>query len=188
MAPTGTTRITLDLTQSEYNDVWGWVNYYRAHPQYVGVPTGDWNNGAPTYQSAIVLSDTTKARFDQLSAQFPGGGEVPVPPTGEFADLKLRRRVGSWAAFQPQFFVESNALKAAYPQLTNTIAQLNGYYGPGGYGNISGVRRGDAFLFHNFKTGMLERDVAGAADAFILANSVSEDYPNGVPPPSIEIP
>lgn len=176
--------ITLDLNQQEYNDTWGWVNYYRAHPEYIGIPTGDWNDGNPNYQTRIVLSDYTKARFDQLNAQFPGG--TPVPPVDQFADLKLRRKVGgSWAAFQPQFFVESNALKAAYPQLENTISQINNYYGPGGFGNVTGTRLGNDFYFNNFVTGNPEPDINGAADKFILNQPGNPEH---IAPPTLVIP
>lgn len=179
--------ITLDLNPQEYNDVWGWVNYYRRNPQYVGIPVGEWHDGAPDYQTRIVLSDSTAARFNQLNAQFPGAG--PIPPTDPFADLKWRySHIGSWAAFSPLFFIESNALKAAYPDLDNTIAQINAYYGPGGHGNINGVRIGSLFFYDNFKTGKREPDVNDAADNFILENSISADHPNGIPPPTINIP
>lgn len=176
-------RVTLDLNQNEYNNVWGWVNYYRKNPQYIGVPTGEWHDGHPDYQTKIVLEDQTRARFDQLSAQFPS--DVPVPPVDQFADLKLRQKVGSWAAFQPQFFVESNALKVAYPQLVRSIEQANAYYGPGGFGNVTGTRLGNDFYFNNFITGKSEPDIDGAADLFILNQPGN---PNHITPPTINIP
>jgi hypothetical protein len=173
--------ITLQLTDAEDAAIAGWVNYYRANPQFVGVPPPPNPTQPPHYQSRIVLDSTQVARYNELNAQFPVN-----PPADQFADLKWRQKyVGSWAAFAPVFFKESNALKAAYPQLENTVSLLNNYYGPGGYGNVSGSRNGNAFTFFNFITQKDEPDVDGAADAFILTQPGN---PNHVPPPAIVIP
>jgi len=92
----------------------------------------------------------------------------PVPPSDPFADLKFRQTIGSWAAFQPQFFIESNALKQAYPDKVHTISQINNYYGPGGFGNVNGNRSGNQFFYRDIATGKLLPDINGACDLMIL--------------------
>jgi len=183
--------VTLPPGSKEYNDVLAWRNYYRDHPEYIGIATGQWNDGKPNYQTRIVLEDQTRERFNQIDAQFANPAPTPDPtpdPSDPFADLKWRQTIGSWAAFRFITRDESNTLKRTHPELSNTLDLLAAYYGPGGFGNVNGARVGNAFFFDNFKTGKREPDVSGAADAFILANSVSADHPNGVPPPSITIP
>ena len=176
------------LTPKEEGDVLAWVNLYRAHPELIGVKNTAW---PPNGQTRIVLDSCTKERFDEISAQFPVAGPGPTPPPagGPFADLRWRlANRGSWAAFGAPFFVEGNALKEAYPALATAVSQLNNYYGPGGWGNVNGRRTGNSFEYVDLKTGALVPDIDGAADKMILANSVSEDNPKGVPPPALSIP
>jgi hypothetical protein len=172
-------KLTIDLSLTEEGNIRGWVNKGLTDPVFAAHP---WR---------IVLEERTQARFDQVAAQF-GATPGPTPPPGDpFADLKWRQATfGSWAAFQPQFLTpdESNGLKAAHPELAQTLDLLAAYYGPGGWGNITGQRLNNVFYFNNFKTGVMERDSNGAADKFILGNSVSAEHPNGVPPPSLTIP
>lgn len=116
--------------------------------------------------------------------------DTPTPPgpdpTDPFADLKWRQaNIGSWAAFSPTFFTEVNALIEAYPQLHQTIAQLNGYYGPGGFGNVYGRRDGNAFFYVDIATQTWLADVSNAADNMILNQPGNPDH---IAPPSISIP
>lgn len=63
-------KLTVTLSAKEESDVRGWDNYYKAHPEYVGVPpppNARWPN--PNYQSRIVLDSTDRLRFDEITAQ-----------------------------------------------------------------------------------------------------------------------
>ena len=83
-------KLTITLTDSEKVNIAGWVQHYRANPQYVGVTSGNWNNGNPDYQSRIVLEAQTRARFEEIAAQFP---EAAAP--GEVM-TDIVHYVGQW--------------------------------------------------------------------------------------------
>jgi hypothetical protein len=143
-------------------------------------------------QAAYNVGDECKETMDAAQKVMRSlATDTPTPPgptPGDpFADLKWRQaNVGSWAAFSPNFFTESNALIEAYPQLQQTVAQLAAYYGPGGYGNVYGRRDpGNLFFYVDIVTQTWQPDVNGAADAMILNQPGN---PNHVPPPAITIP
>lgn len=67
-------RLFVDLSAQEESDLHGWVNMGLADPSFADHP----------YR--IVLSERTRARFEQIAAQFaspPTGPVTPPPPTGE---------------------------------------------------------------------------------------------------------
>lgn len=63
-------KLSIDLSAKEEANIRAWVAYMRAHPEYVGVASGNWNNGTPDYQTRLVLEEQTRARFDEIAAQF----------------------------------------------------------------------------------------------------------------------
>lgn len=69
-----TKRLFIDLTPQEEADIAGWVNFLRANPQYIGTTQA---SGLPHWQTKIVLADQSRARFDQISAQFQDAPPVP---------------------------------------------------------------------------------------------------------------
>jgi len=80
-------RIYVDLTDEEDGNVAGWVNRLRQHPEWVGKTSGDPNAYPPDWQTKIVLVDQSRARFEQIDAQFGGPPveppvEPPEPPVG----------------------------------------------------------------------------------------------------------
>lgn len=78
-------RISLQLNDVEDGNINGWVNWLRANPQYIGVYGRAPQPVLPpgfqiTWQTRIVLEDQTRARFEELAAQFPVYGTPPPPP------------------------------------------------------------------------------------------------------------
>jgi len=59
-------RLYVDLSLEEENNLHGWVNYYRAHPELAALPT------------KIVLTERTAARLAQVSAQFVGNQNLVI--------------------------------------------------------------------------------------------------------------
>lgn len=155
--------ITLDLNQNEYNDVWGWVNYYRAHPQFIGVPDGEWHDGNPDYQTKIVLSDSTRARFDQLNAQFPGSGGAPVPPGDPLA--RVKSAPSQWAKWFGLSDAEATALidqKYLTREQKNQNNNWWGLYGVKGRYDAASNR----YLYYTYPGGVETTHVdTGGADA-----------------------
>lgn len=91
--------ITLTLNDQEVADIGGWINYYDEHPQYIGViPTP--GVSPPDGQTKIVLEDQTRARYDELKAQFepapPQTGKPSVPPT-----LSIPGKATEWLELGP---------------------------------------------------------------------------------------
>ncbi len=92
-------KLTIDLSPAEESDIHGWVNYYRMHPEEAGEP----------YR--IVLKERTRARFEQIEAQFdspiqPSAGHwqlIPGPLTGPYfgpIDPDQMAVPTDWQAFQ----------------------------------------------------------------------------------------
>lgn len=74
-------KLTITLTESEKGNIGGWVNFLASNPQFIGVPgRGDPNNpNRPiTWQTRIVLEDQSRARFEEIAAQF--GVSITSPP------------------------------------------------------------------------------------------------------------
>lgn len=69
-------KLTVTLSAKEASDIGGWLHYYQANPQYIGVPTPSNPASPPNYQSRIVLDSQVRERFDEIAAQF-----IPVPFT-----------------------------------------------------------------------------------------------------------
>lgn len=122
--------LTITLTDLEYGNIAGWVNYYKANPQYIGLPTPPNPTQPPTWQTRIVLESQTRARFEQIAAQF-----APTPPvdvtviqgtwgtiarylTANFAPFKCN-------AFALQFTVPSNATNDGKSRYIS-VAESNG--------------------------------------------------------------
>ena len=61
-------RLYIDLTPQEESDIHGWVNKGLAEPEFANYP---WR---------IVLAERSRARFDQIAAQFGAIGPTPPPP------------------------------------------------------------------------------------------------------------
>lgn len=72
-------RLYIDLTPGEQGDIAGWVNYYRDRP-----------NEALT---RIVLSDRSRARYDQIASQFA----APVPPPSTDPLARILAAPSQWA-------------------------------------------------------------------------------------------
>lgn len=77
--------LTIPLSPEMEANIRAWVAYYKAHPEYIGVPSGLWNGGQPTYQSRIVIQDQTRELFEAIAAQF----DLPVNDwTSRYGGLK----------------------------------------------------------------------------------------------------
>jgi hypothetical protein len=77
-------KLTITLSPIEEANLRAWVQWYQQHPEAVGKPSGAWNGGKPDYQTRVVLEEQTRERYDEIAAQFAGGGSPqPVPPVGE---------------------------------------------------------------------------------------------------------
>lgn len=75
-------KLTVDLSPQEQADLQGWVNLGLADPSFADHP----------YR--IVLSERTRARFEQVAAQFalpPPMPPTPPPPEGEVAVMDIYR-------------------------------------------------------------------------------------------------
>lgn len=67
-------KLSVELTQKEFDDLKGWVALYRAHPELIGIPNTTW---PPNGQTRIVLDSHTRQRFDEIAAQIEGTGVAP---------------------------------------------------------------------------------------------------------------
>jgi hypothetical protein len=73
-----TKQITLTLDDYETEAMAGWDALMTASPQYIGVPPPPNPNPPPyTWQPKIVLSNTSRMRYEEIHAQF-----APTPPVG----------------------------------------------------------------------------------------------------------
>lgn len=73
-------KLTITLSPTEEANLRAWERWLRTHPEYIGVTSGDWNDGQATYQSRIVLEEQTAARYEEIAAQLMP--PLPVCPVG----------------------------------------------------------------------------------------------------------
>lgn len=73
-------KLTITLSTLEENNMRGWVNYLVANPQYIGVAGRMSASGVIDVQTRLVLEEQTRARFEEIAAQF--GVTVPRPAPG----------------------------------------------------------------------------------------------------------
>lgn len=152
-------RLYIDLSAAEEADIRGWTNYYIAHPEMADYPT------------RIVLSERTRARYEQIAAQM-GAPVPPIPPSDPLA--RFDAAPSEWAKWHWTDETEGPSLIARYgqPFYANEVA----YYKAGGKGNIGGNRQPDgtqfgSYWFAKLVAGIevLTLDQNGAADAYIAS-------------------
>jgi hypothetical protein len=91
-------RLYVDLNPVEEANVRRWWQHLRDNPQYIGVP-GSWPvnppppGAVPTWQQRIVLEDQTRARYDQIAAQF----ESPISPPSTDPLARIKAAPSQWA-------------------------------------------------------------------------------------------
>lgn len=144
-------KLTIDLSPQEEADIAGWVNFYRAHPETADYPT------------RLVLSERTRARLDQIAAQF-------APPTPADVLWRFRAAPSQWAKWRFATSEEICALLAIHNP--NDVHQRVNFYSNGGGGNVQGQARTDGTYWFWKTVGgheVLTLDVGGAADDYVAA-------------------
>lgn len=71
-------KLTITLTPQEEANINGWVNFYLANPHLIGKKSTPGLSPVDG-QTRIVLEDQTRARFDEIAAQFPAVAPAPTP-------------------------------------------------------------------------------------------------------------
>ena len=152
-------KLTIDLSPLEESNIRGWVNKGLAEPEFAEHP----------YR--LVLEERTRARFEQIAAQFavpPAPSPVPTDPA---QSIRYRATTfGKWAAWKLATSAELDAMKAEFG--VTPVSQLVNFYGESGGGGISvqgGMGSDGIPFFWALVNGveMKVRDINGAADAYI---------------------
>lgn len=159
-------KLTIDLSPIEESNIRGWVNKGKAEPDFAAHP----------YR--LVLEERTRARFDQIAAQF---ADAPVPgptPTDPAQSIRARAKAfGKWAAWKLASSAELDAMKAEFG--VTPVAQLVNFYGESGGGGISvqgGMDPNGIPFFWALVDGNEVRttDLNGAADAYVLKMATAQ--------------
>jgi len=161
-------KLTIDLSPLEESNIRGWVNKGLAEPDFAAHP----------YR--LVLEERTRARFDQIAAQF-AAPPVP-PPTDPLTAFRARQAVSqncAWVLISP---AESGALRAVYG---DAVSQYNQFYTVGGSGGLGIAERPEATSPSGYvyadAAGNWQPDVSAAADARVAELAAAQGRP--VPPP-----
>lgn len=175
-------KLTITLSPQEKTDIAGWVNFLRANPQYIGVPRPadplppPLPGGGFPWQTRIVLAEQTRARFDEITAQFVSAPPAPPPSPDPLGPLgRFDAAPSDWAAWAFITDAERTALKDRYPAMAVQIDNLVQFYAGGSAGGLFIPKRRDADGAYYF--GKLDgsvpdgvtwtRDVLGAADEYV---------------------
>lgn len=176
-------KLTITLSQKEYDDINGWVQYLRANPQYIGVGGRYPGSGPVQLQTRIVLDDQSRARFDEISAQFPTAAPAPTPtqdPPGVLG--RFDAAPSNWAAWKFITSAEILAMEQRYPnQWANIHEHVNFYES---YMSVPGSRHSDGTYWFQklvpipFGNTLVETlDINGAADEYIAALCAAQGRP-----------
>jgi len=90
-------RLYIDLSQTEYDNIYGWCLKGRSDPAFAAHP----------YK--LVLEEQTQARFDQINAQFPGAVPAPQPPSTDPL-ARILAAPSEWAKWLGMSDAEAQAL------------------------------------------------------------------------------
>ena len=128
-------KLTIDLSSLEESNIRGWVNKGLAEPDFANHP----------YR--LVLEERTRARFDQIAAQF-AAPPVP-PPTDPLARIKAAP--SQWAKWFDLSSAEAEALIAG-GHLTRDQKNLgNNWWGLNG---VKGRRDGSRYVYFTYPGGV----------------------------------
>lgn len=173
-------KLTITLSQKEKDDIGNWVAKYRAHPELIGTTR---EGGGSDWQTRIVLDEQTRARFEEIAAQF--SADVVTPPVDGPGDLgRFDAAPSDWAAWAFITDAERTAVEKRYPDLKVQIVNLVQFYAGGSAGGLFIPKRRDASgywygkLNPNSPDGVdWTLDQGGAADAYINARCEAEGIP-----------
>lgn len=174
-------KLTLTLSPAEQTAIAGWAKFYADHPQYIGVPRpdpapGPLPGGGFPWQTRIVLDDMSRARYEEIAAQFG----VSTDPLAAF---RARLKVGQLCAWALCTDAERTALDALYSP--GVVVQYVQFYGASGGGGVNvNVRpAGGGWEFWSIQANAWVPDVGGAGDTYVAWICARNDPPRAVPAP-----
>jgi len=137
-------KLTIDLSPDEEYNLRAWVGMGQYDPAFADNP---WR---------IVLQERTRARYDQVAAQF-----AEAPPGDPLA--RIFAAPSQWAKWLDQSSAESEALIAGGYLTREDKNRLNNWWQQNG---VKGRRDGNRYVYYTYPAGVETLNVdTGGADA-----------------------
>lgn len=110
-------RIFIDLDSYEDGAMGGWVKWLASNPSFIGVPPPANPMPPITWQTQLVLSNTTRERYEQIAAQFEENVIILPAWAWGMPDYKWRAQPGIIYAIPmimgPEPYTVTNILSAS---------------------------------------------------------------------------